>query len=87
MGTEEFILQSMYGLSPWMPYKRYSDGKQVSARLVGMGTKKMMQVREKMMGDFCCPKCGELLSQHDTGEFPDTYLEPPIFHDRHKPIA
>lgn len=77
----------MYALSQWARYKRYSDSKEVSARLVEKEGKKMMEVHEKVMGPFCCPKCGEVLSQADTNGFPDTYLEPPIFHDRHKPIT
>ncbi len=78
--------QPISGLSEWLSYKRYSDNKSISARLVEVDNTKYMEVKEARMGPFNCPHCGEMLTQGDTGAFPNFLLIPNIFHDRHKPV-
>lgn len=81
-----------HGLSEWLEYKRYSDNKTVSARLVkgeekgGSNSTLYMEIKEARMGPFNCPHCGEMLTQGDTGAFPNFLMIPNIFHDRHKPV-
>lgn len=74
------------GLSPWLRYRRYSDNREVSGRLVERGGKRFIEVKEHLVENFRCPKCNELLTQGDTKAFPNFFLEPPIFHERHKPV-
>ena len=75
---------SDHPLGPWIRYKRMVDNFPLSARLVMRGDKKMLEVKEKRMGDFHCPNCKYLLTQQSTGQFPNFYLEPKKFHAAHR---
>lgn len=79
-------MRSSSHLTSWLKYKRYSDNREVSARLVRMGDTKYMEVKESRIGPFHCPACGELLTQATTGAFPNFFLEPKLFHEKHKPV-
>ena len=72
--------------TPWLAYMRRADNVKVSARLVVREDVKLMEVRESRMPDFACPHCRYLLTQRDTGAFPNFFLEPKIFHEHHKPL-
>ncbi len=84
MAVEEKGIQSMSVLSSWKRYKRRADNVIVSARLVQRGGTKLLEVKESRMSDFTCPECKYLLTQRDTGAFPNFFLEPRIFHEAHK---
>jgi hypothetical protein len=73
-------------LTEWKRYKRYSDNRRVKARLIERDGKKLIEINEPRMETFSCPFCGEMLTQADTGSFPNFFLEPPIFHQKHKPV-
>lgn len=77
---------SARALSPWKNYKRYSDNVKLEARLIQVGDRKLMQVKESRNGDFCCPHCSEVISQGNGRVFPQIILEPKIFHERHRPL-
>ncbi len=79
-------MPSMSVLSEWKKYTRYSDHRRVGARLVKKEGTTFMEIREARIGPFSCPHCGELLTQIDTGAFPNFYLEPKVFHEKHKPV-
>ena len=86
MGTEERGTASMSALGPWKRYKRRADNVEVSARLVNRDGTKLLEVKESRMSDFQCPNCKYLLTQRDTGAFPNFFLEPKIFHEHHRPL-
>ncbi len=71
-------------LGPWIKYKRRVDNVPISARLVMREDEKMLEVREKRMGDFHCPNCKYLLTQQSTGQFPNFFLDPKKFHAAHR---
>lgn len=71
-------------LGPWIKYARLVDNARVSARLVNRDGTKMLEVKENRMSDFTCPKCKYLLTQRDTGAFPNFFLEPKKFHQAHR---
>lgn len=79
-------MPSTSALSEWKQYKRYSDNVKVEARLIQVGNRKLMQVKESRSGDFVCPHCAQVISQGNARSFPQTILEPRIFHERHKPL-
>lgn len=73
--------------APWKRYKRYSDGKKVEARIVYLEYKPpLMEVRESDSEDMCCPACKTMLSRGNGVDFPNCFLPPEVFHERHKPI-
>lgn len=87
MGTEGNILQSTFKyLSEAKKYYRYSDHATVTARLVEIDGKKLMQSRQKPSDTSECPGCGLLLSLV-FDRMPPTYLRPVEFHGRHRPMA
>lgn len=86
MDMEEQGTASMSTLSPWKKYKRRADNVIVSARLVLRKGTKLLEVKESRMSDFCCPNCKYMLTQRDTGAFPNFFLEPKIFHEFHRPL-
>ncbi|KKN17678.1 hypothetical protein LCGC14_0963370 [marine sediment metagenome] len=79
-------MQSQCTLSPWMKFKRYSDNVKVEARLVQVGDRKLMEVRESKGDEIVCSCCGHILSQVGGKLIPNFQLEPKIFHERHKPL-
>lgn len=72
-------------LGAWKKYKRTADNVEVTARIVSRDGTKLLEVKESRMSDFHCPNCKYLLTQRDTGSFPNFFLEPKIFHENHKP--
>lgn len=70
--------------SPWRKYKRRSDNKEVAARLCP--GHRLMEIREFQEENFHCPECKTLLSSGNGNEFPDTFLAPSVFHERHSPM-
>lgn len=86
MGTEERNTRSTSVPTPWLKYVRRADNVRVSARLVERNGVKLLEVKESRMSDFKCPHCSYLLTQRDTGAFPNFFLEPKIFHEHHKPL-
>ena len=78
-------MQSTSALTKWKTYKRYSDNRQVEARLVMENGEKMMEVKQPVQATLCCPNCDALLSQQSTESFPNFRLVPKIFHEKHKP--
>ncbi len=58
----------------------------MSARLVILRGEKLLEVKEARMDDFPCPNCQYLITQRNSGIFPNFLLEPKIFHDAHKPV-
>jgi len=87
MGTEERVTVSTWvPLGPWKNYIRRADHVKVSARLIQRDKMKFLEVKEPRMEDFHCPNCKYLLTQRDTGAFPNFFLEPKIFHDNHRPL-
>lgn len=71
---------------PWKKYARLADNVRVTARLVEWKGGKFLEVKEKRMGDFTCPNCSYLLSQQDTGAFPNFFIETQKFHQSHRPL-
>ncbi len=66
---------------------------EVSARLVlrldpatNSAGEKLLEVKENRMADFPCPNCKYLITQRNSGSFPNFFLEPVLFHEAHKPI-
>ena len=86
MATEERGTASISVLTPWRRYKRRADNVEVNARLVHRDGTKLLEIRESRMPDFQCPNCKYLLTQRDTGAFPNFFLEPKIFHEYHRPL-
>lgn len=82
---------SLYALGDWKRYKRYCDNVILYGRLVEMGGKKYIQIREKKGagGQLVCPHCQTILSeasrQLPQDSLPDAFLSPEIFHQRHTP--
>ncbi len=86
MVVEESMFRSTFKyLSESKEYYRYSDHATVTARLVEIDGKKLMQIRTKPSGTSTCPGCGLLLSARVDRNVP-TYLEPVTFHARHRPM-
>lgn len=79
-------MPSTSALGPWKRYKRHSDNVKLEARLVQVGDKKFLEVKESRVGDFVCPCCSTILSQSNARSFPRMLLEPKIFHERHRPL-
>lgn len=79
-------MRSMSIQNEWKNYKRYSDNRIVMARLVKseFGTA-WIEIKESRTGALCCPSCSETLTQVGAETFPNFYLEPKVFHDKHKP--
>lgn len=71
---------------PWKKYARRADNVKVTARLVERKGAKFLEVKEKRMGDFTCPNCSYLLSQQDTGAFPNFFIDPAKFHESHRSL-
>jgi len=87
MATEERgTASTLVPLGPWKNYVRRADNVRVSARLIQRDGTKLLEVKESRMDDFCCPNCKYLLTQRDTGAFPNFFLEPKIFHEGHRPL-
>ena len=73
-------------ISLWKRYARRADNVKVQARLVEKEGKKFLEVKENKVGNFVCPNCAYLLSQEDTGVFPNFFLQPNLFHQAHRPL-
>lgn len=72
-------------LGPYRRYKRLSDRRPIEARLVNVGDRKLMEIREKASEICRCPECDLMISVlHPGDEHLLTYLEPPEFHPRHR---
>lgn len=84
LGPEFMIPSQSTQLGPWKRYKRRADNVTISARLVQRDGVKLLEVKENRMPDFHCPNCQYLLTQRDTGAFPNFVLEPQLFHEAHK---
>ncbi|MCK5641829.1 MAG: hypothetical protein KAJ19_13585 [Gammaproteobacteria bacterium] len=85
---EEYAMpsSSIEPLDQWRRYKRIVDNVRIDARLVDREGTKMLEVKESRMSDFHCPNCKYLLTQRDTGAFPNFFLEPKNFHAAHTPL-
>lgn len=77
---------SLVQLSPWKNYKRRVDNVPVSARLVNLDGTKLLEVKESRGSEFRCPDCKYLLTQREAEEVPNFFLEPPVFHEFHRPL-
>jgi len=88
VGSKDDTTQSMWQFrSDEMTFKRYSDHKRVSARLVETKAgRKLMRVVEPESENIVCPGCQTTLSVC----FPEagniSYLSPVDFHARYKPV-